>query len=196
MALAPEIPLNVCKAFRPNCNDPVSLSHVFIVHERNPEPLSTTMFRIPNRHDISWTHFKINWESSAPRPQLSLIYRTDFDVEIPINNDYFVGDYTMFKWIIPGIPLAENADFYIAIHFPETTARSDHLRLELVGFEGLIHDDDRSGYLFTYNDQPSFAFIYDDVTGTYVYTRNHDPNRNEYMEVIHSSYEIAHNIVP
>ena len=189
-----EIPTNVCKAFRPNCNDPVALSHIYTFHERNPEPLSTTMFKIPNRHDISWTHFKINWHSSAPRPQLSLIYRTDYDVEMPINNNYFTGDYTMFKWIIPGIPLADNADFYIAIHFPETTLRSDQLRLELVGFEGILQDDNMTGYLFTENDQQSFSFLYDNESRTYYYTR--DPIGHDNIEIVRSSYEIAYNIVP
>jgi hypothetical protein len=171
----------------------MAISHIYTVYERNPEPLSTTMFKIPNRHDISWTHFKITWDSDAPRPQINLTYRSDIDVEMQINNDYVSGDYTMFKWIIPGIPLGENADFYIAIHFPETTARGDSLRLELVGFQGLLSDD-VNGYLFIDNDEPMFVFIQDHHTHTFYYT--HVPIHEDNMEVIKTSYEIAHNIVP
>ncbi len=186
------IPLNVFQAYMPHLSDDegIASSCIYTARENHPTPSQTCMFKLPMRHGVTWTHFKISWYSQAAKPQISFIYRDyNVNVELPVDRDYAVGQHTMFTWAIPRITQHENYGFYLAVHLPADTRDTDVLQVDFVGFEYLVPAENPDGYVFRLNGQNQFALVYDNEEMEFYMIR--DNADHEHRFVIQASAEIV-----
>ena len=198
--MAINIPINIARALLPNRKDYVMLSHIYTPLRPDFETDSTITYKIPYAANVHWTHICPIW-TGEHQPHYTLLYEDTglrTSIAVPMEADIISGYYQPFEWPIPAVHFKPGAYLCIRINKPLLSKTMDTLRINILGFEGILPDS-APEYIYENTHDPSSIWSIRCDTSTYTIippiARSKYPIHKEAVIVSHSSDLILRGIL-